>query len=156
MSTTFTRGWSLEARLFFGSNCPASLCDCWVWQGRREKGGYGRINDGRKTLLVHRASHTIYIGPIPAGLQVLHRCDNPPCWNPFHIWAGNQQENMDDCIAKGRHARGERIHLSKLNDANIPLIRSDPRSTTVLGLLYGVDPSVISRVKNRLIWKHVP
>src|SRR6266550_5872844 len=73
---------------------------CWEWLGSRSK-GYGRITINCGTELAHRISWIVHIGPIPAGLNVLHHCDNPCCVNPSHLFVGTQTDNNRDCSSKG-------------------------------------------------------
>jgi hypothetical protein len=76
---------------------------CWEWQGSsNKKMPYGRIAVGRKGLLTHRLSYTIYIGELEDHMNVLHKCDNASCCSPFHIFKGTQAENMNDAQSKGR------------------------------------------------------
>ena len=75
---------------------------CWLWTGVTDH-GYGRISMQRKTLAAHRIAFEHFKGPIPDGLFVLHKCDNPPCCNPDHLFLGTHKDNMADCVAKGRH-----------------------------------------------------
>ena len=77
---------------------------CWLWVGRRDSYGYGKL--GKKQTASHRLSWTIHFGPIPSGLCVLHRCDNPPCVNPAHLFLGTQLDNIRDMNAKGRGKAG--------------------------------------------------
>lgn len=77
--------------------------DCWIWIGSRLPSGYGRIG-GRG--YAHRVSWALANGPIPAGMCILHRCDNPPCVNPSHLWIGTVADNMHDRDRKGRHRYG--------------------------------------------------
>jgi hypothetical protein len=79
---------------------------CWEWNGARTSAGYGEISRGGKVRYVHRLSWEIHRSPIPKGQHVLHRCDNPPCWNPDHLFLGTNQDNTDDKIAKGRMRHG--------------------------------------------------
>jgi len=85
--------------------------ECWLWTGRKlPPFGYGQITSNGKTLLVHRVAHEQLIGPIPQGLNVLHRCDRAACWNPAHLFTGTHADNVADMVAKGRHYHGERHH----------------------------------------------
>lgn len=83
--------------------------ECWEWDGCRNGKGYGQFCNTR----AHRFSYMVYVGKIPDGLFVCHHCDNPPCVNPAHLYAGTAKDNVRDCIARGRFAgnqRGETCH----------------------------------------------
>jgi hypothetical protein len=74
---------------------------CWIWQGYLSAGGYGRLSIGnRKNVYAHRASYTAFIKTIPEGMCVLHRCDEPSCVNPNHLFLGTQADNMADMKKK--------------------------------------------------------
>jgi hypothetical protein len=76
---------------------------CLVWHGPRQSGGYGHVwLPGGRQMRVHRAAWEARHGPIPEGLYVCHRCDNPPCWADGHLFLGTPADNMADKIAKGR------------------------------------------------------
>lgn len=86
---------------------------CWPWKGSVMGEGYGRY----RQAYTHRLAWMLANGPIPAGLFVLHKCDNPPCCNPDHLFLGTQADNVRDRDAKGRHwvPSGERHPCAKLN-----------------------------------------
>ena len=103
--------------------------ECYEWQGARNSNGYGRVMvDGRKEY-VHRIVYSLEYGDIPEGLEVLHRCDNPPCININHLFLGTQADNTRDASAKGRMshphfaARGEAHHNAKLTWPEVNEIR---------------------------------
>lgn len=139
---------------------------CWEWTGARfVAGGYGALNGGRRgvTLRAHRLSWEIHHGPIPAGMDICHKCDNPPCVNPAHLFPGTTTQNMRDCSGKGR-ARGgspggERHHQAKLTDVKVLAIRTEYAAGGVglqpLADRYGVSKKTILNVVHRRVWKHV-
>ena len=81
---------------------------CWTWLGAKNNQGYGNFNVGGKFERAHRIAYCLSIGEVPAGLFVLHHCDNPSCVNPKHLFLGTQKDNMQDCLKKGRFPVGER------------------------------------------------
>jgi hypothetical protein len=83
---------------------------CWPWQAHRNWCGYGRFSlyglfGVQRLVLAHRFCYQLSYGEIPKGMQVLHKCDNPPCCNPFHLFLGTQQDNIADMTRKGRHRK---------------------------------------------------
>lgn len=81
---------------------------CWEWQGHMYRCGYGQIKVKRKSWAAHRLSYSHFVGPIPEGLYVCHRCDNKKCVRPDHLFIGTHQDNMDDMKSKSRSAAGAR------------------------------------------------
>jgi hypothetical protein len=90
--------------------------DCIEWKGRTDKDGYGTIGSRR----AHRVAWEQTFGPIPDGLQVLHKCDNPPCCNPDHLFLGTRTDNMNDKVRKGRQHRKQYRHRHKGDRVTIP------------------------------------
>lgn len=121
--------------------------DCWEWTGARQTFGYGLLRVDGRLQRAHRYSYERYNGPIPAGLFVLHRCDNPPCVNPNHLFLGTVQDNSDDMCRKGRQAHN--ATWSKLTDAQVRAIRHEYAlggvSQRAIAARYGVSQMAISR-----------
>lgn len=133
---------------------------CWLWTGRIQKNGYGRMWDGVGQGYTHRMSYELHCGPVPERLLVLHRCDVRHCVNPEHLFTGTQKENLADRDAKGRqnYARGERIGASKLSPDQVLDIRrqfSLGRSKTSLGRGFNVCTTNIAKIVSRKTWTHI-
>lgn len=122
---------------------------CHEWQGSATDDGYGTIRFEGQLWLAHRLSYVAANGPIPDGRVVRHRCDNPPCINPEHLLLGSIAENVDDCVRRGRKARGERVSTHKVTDAEVLAIQAASREgakARELALKYGVSKSHITRI----------
>lgn len=136
--------------------------DCWEWTaGNRGKGGYGRFSMGRanKPIRAHRFSWELFYGPIPTGMDVLHRCDNPLCVNPRHLFLGTNLDNVRDMHAKNRHSHGEGHGQAKLTDAKVRKIRElrklPGNSYERLAKRFRVSVICIWKVCVGETWKHV-
>lgn len=148
---------------------------CWIFNGGNVK-GYGMIREPGKSgrhRRAHRVAYELTYGPITDGLLVCHRCDNPPCVNPRHLFLGTATDNQRDASAKGRtakgdrngsrlhpdtRARGERQHLAKLTSEQVVDIRrlAGEVSQRELARRFGVTRQAIKAVVRRDTWRHVP
>lgn len=129
---------------------------CWEWAGDRDRDGYGRFSKGQRA---HRYSWVLHFAPIPKGLCVLHRCDNPSCVRPEHLFLGTNADNTADKVAKGRAQRGEQHGMAKLSELDIRRIRARYKeggiSQSLLASHYNVDQTMISAIVNYRNWKHI-
>lgn len=130
---------------------------CWPYNGLRLPRGYGTHTARGRHWYAHRVAYEVANGPIPDGLWVLHRCDNPPCCNPAHLFLGTMLDNTRDMIRKGRNAKGERMNSAKLTEADVIRIRELAPSVRVMKLaeMFGVSHATIRRVVSGEAWKHV-
>jgi len=157
---TMTNVWGLYERLMQQTEIDP-ISGCWIWIGSRIPKGYGYLRvDGITHVYIHRISWQMYFGPIPVGKHICHRCDNPPCWNPAHLWTGTNLENHRDAVRKGRQPNGERVwHLAKLTEAQVLAIRADRRAGMTfedIALKHGATPGNVEAIVYRVSWKHLP
>jgi hypothetical protein len=139
---------------------------CWEWTGEKSKGNYGQYQTAkfrepgaqkytRKRIYAHRLSWELHYGPIPDKLEVCHRCDNPPCVNPRHLFLGTHAENQRDMAEKARSQRGERQHRARLTEFAVREIMASTESNIVLGRRFGVNDATISNVRCGATWAHL-
>lgn len=130
---------------------------CWVWLAYHNKSGHGRFSFNGKLGLAHRASWIIHNGKIPSGLDVLHKCDNPTCVNPEHLFLGTHTDNMQDMVSKGRLVThpGEKNTNAKLTKSQVDEIRHKSTFTTQVQLAkeYGVTQAAIWYIIKNRNWK---
>ena len=133
---------------------------CWNWTARRTPQGYGRFGVNGVNKLAHRVSYEMFKAPITDGLHVLHRCDNPSCVNPDHLWLGTNAENVADKVAKGREPShiGESNNHSKLTAQDVLAIReaaSRGANQYRLAEQYEIAQAHVSSIVRRKAWSHL-
>lgn len=148
---------SIQERFNNFISAPDIQTGCWIWKGS-SRNGYGQFR-GKGSIMeqAHRVSYKLYKGPIPPGFLVLHKCDNPPCVNPAHLFLGTQKHNMEDMIKKGRKitARGSQCSYAKLTEGQVKAIRKDGRPYPAIAKQYGITVTTVSSITNGYNWKHV-
>ncbi len=152
---------------------PEPNSGCWLWIGTCGAYRYGAIRVSGKTIRAHRFSYERFVGPVPNGLFVLHRCDVSCCVNPTHLFLGTQLDNMRDAQQKGRLwsprgeeswarrnpgrlSRGEQHGGAKLTNTSVIEIRCSALKRSELARKYGVTWRVIDLIQKRLAWAAVP
>ena len=122
--------------------------ECWIWLGPKNKAGYGKISHGSRgnalNLYAHRVSWQLHYGPIPKGLIICHRCDQPSCVNPVHLFIGTQADNLADRDRKGRNPR---IRLTK---SDVKYIRELPDTVRLrdIARVLGMNAGYLKLVRN--------
>lgn len=149
--------------------------ECWPWTASTAK-GYGQIKIDGRNRKAHQLAWEVARGrTMPAGRAVCHRCDNPLCCNPKHLWLGTSAKNTADKVAKGRQARGpahralvkersfrgEACPAARLTEASVLAIRAAlvspaPPSIAALAELHGVTRPAIRNIRDRKSWTHLP
>lgn len=153
---------------------PEPNTGCWLWMGKPNGAGYGRITIQYQEMRAHRWSWNLHRGFIPDDICVLHKCDTRSCVNPDHLFLGTREENQYDMARKGRAAsgdrsgqrkyperspRGESHGLSKLTVQEVREIRglaTNSRLTyTAIGEMFQVSRTAIGHIVYRRRWSHV-
>lgn len=145
---------------------PEPMSGCWLWMASVNNRGYGLLQTAEFKGYAHRFSYREFCGEIPAGMHVCHRCDTPSCVNPSHLFLGSAQDNMRDCVRKGRHAsrnpktryaKGVRCARAKLSEDNVRSIRAlrGTASQRDLARRFGVTKNAIKLILQNKTWRHV-
>lgn len=136
------------------------LTGCIEWTGHLVT-GYGQYRYRGRDTYAHRVAYERAFGPIPKGLLVLHRCDNPCCCNPDHLFLGTHADNMKDKTSKGRQATmpGEKNPAAKLTPDDVITIRrlcNNGERQKDVGLMFGITQAAVSLIVTRQKWHHIP
>jgi len=153
------RSWTLAEKLAHFTDRSGGPDACWLWTGSTNTFGYGITQWAGRLQRAHRLAWQEESGSIPAEKFVLHRCDNPPCVNPRHLWLGSKRENSADMVAKGRCKSrgpgGERHGTAKLTEADVWAIRQAEGTHRAIAAQYGVGRTQVSSIKQGKSWKHL-
>jgi hypothetical protein len=133
---------------------------CWLWVGQRDPNGYGRMMVAAKPELAHRLSWKLLRGDITSKQHVLHRCDNPPCVRPEHLFLGDQVSNNADKMAKKRHrfgvSRGEAHGGAILTADQVREIRASVGPSRIIGEQFAISGRQVREIRARTAWRHIP
>lgn len=128
---------------------------CWTWTSLQHPFGYGRIGIDKKKFLTHRFSYILHYGPITSSQCVLHKCDNPKCVNPAHLFLGNRKDNAVDRDNKNRTTKGMNVSTAILTDKIVYDIKYSQLSIKELIKKYNLSYQHIWAIKNNKLWKHI-
>ncbi len=152
---------SLRHRLLYSSELDEKS-GCLLWKKSVSKKGYGKIHLSNPTRFcrAHRISYEVFIGPIPKGMFVCHKCDNPRCINPDHLFLGTPKDNTADMIKKRRtnflFKRGGKHERAKLTESNVVQIREMALcgySQSEIAIKFNVMVGTVSRIIRRKRWQ---
>ncbi|TPJ86985.1 MULTISPECIES: HNH endonuclease signature motif containing protein [unclassified Mesorhizobium] len=146
---------------FFVSFTVDEETGCWNWTGEVKPNGYGviskKVKGKRHRFYAHRFSAEHVAGKdVPADMDACHECDNRRCVNPDHLFVGTRKKNMEDCVAKGRQAKGDMLPQTVLTEEQVQSIRADDRDYETIADAFGVGCSSVSNIKNLKEWSWLP
>lgn len=131
---------------------------CWLWTAGKDNKGYGCLATGTGFDRAHRVAWILCNGEIKDGLEVCHKCDNPSCCNPDHLFLGTHAENMGDCVKKERQSRGEKNGHAIITEEIVRSIRrlaSQGMNRTSIANKFSLGKTHVDKIIWRTRWKHV-
>lgn len=146
------------ARTFWDHVVTGNTNECWEWRGSQKGPGYGYFTARGKPYYAHRASWEIHNGPIPTGMFVCHRCDNPACVNPAHLFIETHEGNVADKVAKNRQPKGGQHNNAKISELDVIEIRrlhKSGLSQRAIAEAKKISASQVNRIILRKSWGHV-
>lgn len=149
-----------EDEAFWLRTSPEPNSGCWLWVGG-DKGATGYGYFARAKRMAHIYAYDKFVGPVPVGMFVCHRCDTPPCVNPDHLFLGTPLDNTADCISKRRHSFGERNGGggNKLTTKDVLEVRrryAAGERQIDIAAQFGIAQNMVSKIVLKQIWSHLP
>lgn len=131
--------------------------ECWLWKEGKTPEGYGLYRAGAIIVRANRLALALHLelDYFDQSWHALHKCDNPPCCNPHHLFPGSNSENVQDKVDKARQHRGADIATSKLTEDAIRDIRSSVHSASVMATKYGISERNVRLIRSYVTWRHV-
>ena len=129
---------------------------CWNWKGVKHKQGYGLFSYRSRYMLAHRVAWILFVGLIPEGMNICHKCDNTSCVNPNHLFLGTQKDNITDMFSKNRKSHQRENHpkykMTLEIIKKIFILREQGLTQIHIGLLCGVCQHMVSKVLRKKHW----
>ena len=143
-----------NAQRFWSKVNITDLFDCWEWTGAKNSNGYGQILFNNRDMGAHRVSYLLNNGTIDNNLYVLHKCNNPLCVNPAHLYLGTPQDNMNDKLKAGRQRSKSIVSENQVKEI-IALLKTNMTQNKI-AKIFSVSRGLIRDINTMRTWKHIP